>query len=133
MAGDIDLGNDNRTDVAFVANEWWGNARDTAYALADVTLHEAGHTYGLVHVDVRAGDTLFADTMGLRYSAGQDQWVRDTGFVDRPFVELGREGGGVHAQNSYQAMREAFGLGVESTLPSRDPAAERELLVRFNP
>ncbi len=119
LAGDIDQGNNNRTDIAFVANEWWGNARDTAYALADVALHEAGHTYGLVHVDVRQGDALFPDTMGLRYSASQDQWVRDTTFVDRTFVELDSDGGVVRVQNSYQAMLAAFGVSsqVESSAP----------------
>jgi hypothetical protein len=122
LAGDIDQGNNNRTDIAFVANEWWGNARDTAYALTDVALHEAGHTYGLVHVDVRQEGALFPDTMGLRYSTGQDQWVRDTAFVDRAFVELGANGEVVRVQNSYQAMLAAFGLTgqLENSAPQAD-------------
>lgn len=44
VACDVDFNNNNRTDIAFVGDEDWGSVANTAMALADVTLHEAGHT-----------------------------------------------------------------------------------------
>src|SRR5207244_47296 len=41
VADDIDFGNDNLTDIAFVGDEDWGSAADTALAMSDVALHEA--------------------------------------------------------------------------------------------
>lgn len=103
VAGDIDEGNDNLTDIAFVADEDWGSAANTALALADVILHEAGHTYGLSHVE--SGNA--AETMGLRYSVKQSGWLRDTGFMNQSFRYDGYYG----SQNSFQAVAAAFGAG----------------------
>jgi hypothetical protein len=105
-AGDIDVGNNNLTDIAFVTDETWGSADATATALADVVLHEAGHTYGLFHVQSRRWN----ETMGLRYSIkNQVEWVQDTGYLDRSFRYDGYKG----SQNSYQVVAAAFGVGGE--------------------
>jgi hypothetical protein len=104
VAGDIDVGNNNRTDIAFVSDEDWGSAADTAFALADVVLHEAGHTYGLFHV--HSGN--HAETMGLRYSRDDsDDWLRDTGLLNRSFYLSEAYG----SQDSYQIVAAAFGVG----------------------
>jgi hypothetical protein len=117
IAGDVDFGNNNRTDIAFVGNENWGNAADTAMALSDVILHEAGHTYGLFHVNTLVGGTLYAESMGLRYSSSQDNWLQNSSFLDRTFVEYADHGGGRGSQNTHQTMLRNFGL-----LTSPDPS-----------
>ena len=104
--GDIDAGNDNRTDVAFVDEERYNlfnsgftawnvggsfHAHATALATADSILHEAGHTFGLEHV----WSGMAPETMGLRpsnplpwrWSGTQwykdaTAWIRDTYFTD---------------------------------------------------
>ena len=104
VADDIDFGNNNRTDIAFVGDEDWGTASNTAIAMSDVTLHEAGHTFGLYHV--QSGSA--SESMGLRYNTPQSQWVTDTRFVDQAFNELPGHGGGRGPQNSFQTMLRAF-------------------------
>ena len=104
VADDIDFGNNNRTDVAFVGNEDWGSASNTAIAMSDVALHEAGHTFGLYHV--QSGSAV--ESMGLRYNTPQSQWVTDTRYMDQAFPELPGHGGGRGPQNSFQTMLRAF-------------------------
>ena len=104
VANDIDFGNNNLTDIAFVGDEDWGTASNTAIAMSDVALHEAGHTFGLYHV--QSGTS--PESMGLRYSTPSSQWVTDTRFVDQAFNELPGHGGGRGPQNSYQTMLQAF-------------------------
>jgi len=112
VACEVDQGNNNRTDIAFVGNEDWGTVERTALALADVTLHEAGHTYGLWHVS--SGNEL--ESMGLRYSVNDGNlWVQNTSFLDRTFVEYVDPNGYRHGpgpQNSYRSMLQAFGTGT---------------------
>lgn len=105
VAGDIDYTNNNRTDIAFVNNEYgWGTANDTAITLADVTLHEAGHTFGLHHVN--SGTAL--ESMGRRYSTPVGtQWVVNTSFMNQQFA--GYAPHGTTPQNSYQVMAQNFG------------------------
>ncbi len=102
IACDIDYGNNNPTDIAFVGDEDWGSAANTAITMADVTLHEAGHTFGLWHV--ASGTAL--ESMGLRYNTPQSQWVQDTRFLDQTFNAY-VSGGYAHGpgpQNSHQSM-----------------------------
>ncbi|MGE3821608.1 MAG: hypothetical protein AB7I30_19530, partial [Isosphaeraceae bacterium] len=125
IACDIDFYNDNLTDVAFVGDENWGSAADTALALADVVLHEAGHTFGLYHVNTLQDGTLYHESMGLRYSTSdQRRWLADTSFMDRAFNEYSNHGGGRGPQNAFQTMTRNFsspGLanpGPEPRFPS---------------
>ena len=107
VASQIDVGNDDRTDVAFVGEEWWGTTERTALAMADVILHEAGHTWGLWHV--ASGNA--NETMGLRYSVGdQSLWPLNTTFTDTTYPPAS-DSVGFGPQNSYQAMRATFGIG----------------------
>ncbi len=125
VAADVDFGNNNRTDIAFVGDENWGAVERTALAMADVTLHEAGHTYGLYHVN----SGTYPETMGLRYSNDdQSLWAVNTSFMNRTFAEFvdeyGPHGGGRGPQNSYQTMANAFGLvsGGGGSGPAGSPA-----------
>jgi hypothetical protein len=110
VACDVDFGNDNRTDIAFVGEENWGSAANISLALSDVFLHEAGHTYGLYHVQTVQSSVLYAESMGLRYSSDQSQWLQETSFMDRTFIEYRDENGNWHgpgggqSQNSYRTM-----------------------------
>lgn len=129
VANDIDFGNNNRTDIAFVGDEDWGSVTNTAIAMADVTLHEAGHTFGLYHVQSGTAP----ESMGLRYSTPQSQWVTDTRFVDQAFNELPGHGGGRGPQNAYQTMLRTF--PVNGSNPSGNngvnplsPEAVRDIL-----
>ncbi|MBL8797991.1 MAG: hypothetical protein JNM56_29100 [Planctomycetia bacterium] len=129
VAGDIDIGNNNRTDIAFVYDEYWDHmgdgifsVNDTALALADVALHEAGHTYGLWHV--QSGSAL--ETMGLRYSiSNQSFWVQNTSYLDQTFneyVDSRRNGhgptSGPDPQNSYRSMFNVFGVAPDYAPPT---------------
>jgi hypothetical protein len=121
VAGDIDIGNNNRTDIAFVYDEYWDHfgdgifsVNDTALAMADVALHEAGHNYGLWHVQ----SGLALESMGLRYS-NDDQyfWVQNTSYLDQTFDEYMDDQGYAHGptagadpQNSYRSMLNGFGV-----------------------
>lgn len=109
IACDIDMGNNNPTDIAFVGDEDWGTAADTALAMADVGLHEAGHTFGLWHVASGTNP----ESMGLRYNTPQSQWLTNTFFMDQTFNAY-VSGGVAHGpgpQNSHQTMLAAFGGG----------------------
>ena len=109
FATDIDYGNDNVTDIAFVKNEDWGTASNTAIALADTVLHEAGHTFGLHHVFTNVNGRIYEESMGFRYSEpNQANWVKDTAFLDRTFAPL--PGHATTTQNSHQTMLRNFGL-----------------------
>lgn len=112
IAADIDYGNDNRTDIAFVTNEDWGTASRTATALADTVLHEAGHTFGLHHVNTNVNGRIYEESMGFRYSEDNPaNWVKDTAFLDRTFAPI--PGHGPTSQNSHQTMLRNFGIAQQ--------------------
>lgn len=112
VACDIDIGNNNNTDIAFVGDEYWGNVNSTALAIADVLLHEAGHTYGLFHV--QSGTA--RETMGLRYNvADQSQWAVDTGLLNQTY-QIRPGHGPAGSQNSYRVMVNTFGLGTTASV-----------------
>lgn len=125
FATDIDYGNDNPTDIAFVTNEDWGTAGRTAIALADVVLHEAGHTFGLHHVETAVNGRVYEESMGFRYSEDNpDNWVKDTAFLDRTFAPYLDHG--PTSQNSHQTMLSNFGMSqsiVQSKLATVSFAA----------
>ena len=79
--------------------------------MSDVVLHEAGHTYGLFHVDTTVGGQALPESMGLRYSVSDpSQWVQDTTFMNRTFVEYLNHGDHRGYQNAHQTMLRNFGL-----------------------
>jgi len=127
VACDIDYGNDNRTDIAFVGDEAWRSASDTATAIADLVIHEAGHTWGLHHVASGSNP----ETMGLRYSISDERrWVTDTRYMDRTFDPLATESGGAYGpgpQNSYQTLLRNFSSASQGSTeyPARVSASPR--------
>lgn len=112
IAGALDAGNHNRTDIAFVDEEIWATRNDDILAMADVILHEAGHTFGLYHV-VSGNDS---ETMGLRYNTPSSTWIRDTAYLDITYQRLAGHGP-PGTQNSYQYMLSTFG-SASTNLPS---------------
>lgn len=108
VAVDIDRGNRNRTDIAFVGEESWGSASNTAIAMADTVLHEAGHTFGLHHVT--SGTAL--ESMGLRYNNPSSYWIQDTSFMNQSFGPYHQ---GDSNQNSFQVMAATFGTTSNPT------------------
>jgi len=119
IAGDIDFGNNNRTDIAFVSDEPYANTASAKLTFADVALHEAGHTFGLFHVNSVVGGVIYNETMGLRYSTPSSEWVRDTSFMDRTFVEYSNHGGGRGSQNAHQTLLANFGLASRNVNASQ--------------
>lgn len=81
--------------------------------MADVALHEAGHTFGLYHV--LTGNTL--ESMGRRYNTPQSSWVANTAFLNQTFSIFPGHGPS-GTQNSFQYMRSVFGG------PTSDPSAD---------
>ncbi|MEI7684910.1 MAG: hypothetical protein WCL32_07760 [Planctomycetota bacterium] len=98
IASGVDLGNDDVTDIAFVRNYYPTNPLESlAASMADLVIHEAGHTWGLQHVDApEAGEA-----MGTFYT-GSNQT-----FMNRSFTTLGALGG-YATQNSYQVLYQTF-------------------------
>ena len=130
VASDVDYNNNNRTDIAFVQDENWGSTSSTTTALSDVALHEAGHTWGLFHVNSTVGGTIYNESMGLRYSTQQTEWVRNTSFMNQTFTEYQNHGGGRGSQNSHQTMLRNFGFTASSTAaaePRFTPIELREM------
>jgi hypothetical protein len=112
VACDIDDNNNNKTDIAFVGDEDWGSTADTALALADVALHEAGHTWGLWHVSSGTDN----ESMGLRYNTPEASWLQDTTFKDVLYNQYSNHG--PSPQNSFQKMRTNFGLTSAFSAPT---------------
>lgn len=106
IACSIDDGNIDKTDVAFVGEEY---PDDNGYAikLADVILHEAGHTFGLYHV-ASGNDT---ESMGLRYNTPSSLWTQDTSFRDQAYRVIEDHGPDI-MQNSHRYMLQTFVAGI---------------------
>lgn len=132
IASALDFGNDNPTDVAFVGEEDWGDVDHTILALSDVVLHEAGHTFGLFHVNTEQNGVLYPETMGLRYSSPQSEWIQDTSFLDRTFEEYDDHGGGRGAQNAHDVMMSNFHSSTTHLSRVHDSVLE-ELLPVYQP
>lgn len=130
LTGSVDYGNDDRKDIAFVMSEPFDAFKDEglfdriehqAMQLADMILHEAGHTFGLYHVVANPGPTgnpdpnatVLVETMGLRYATRKmpkETWAQDTKYMDCELPPLDGDGAGRGKQNSYRTMLRNFGL-----------------------
>lgn len=124
IAGDIDVYNDNDTDIGFIDGYFRSSAdlssdiQRAIYQYSDIALHEAGHTYGLHHVNTLDGNNLYAESMGLSYTVRDLPFnvdiAVDTGFVNRSFQPYVDQDGIDHSrgrgvQNSHERMEESFG------------------------
>lgn len=92
-----DFGNQHPTDIGFVFDRDKGSSEATAQALAGTVLHEAGHTWGLLHVNA-------PEQEAMKPVAGT---ITDVTFLNQAFPltdnpEL--------SQNSFQVMAGLFGL-----------------------
>ena len=105
-------------------------------ALADVVLHEAGHTYGLYHVDTLQGGVLYPESMGLRYSTNnQSEWLADTRFMNQSFDEYSTTAAGGVPRTRTRAMLRQFpgehggpglqGAGAEVGVPANGSRTRR--------
>lgn len=123
VAGDVDWTNNNRTDITFVRQQSGGSADQIALVTADIILHEAGHSYGLYHVN----SPYTNEAMGMGYSAGtgagENAIYRNESFPE--FIDQygNRHGGGRGPQNSYQHMSSAFNGGLSSSMTTTYGAA----------
>ncbi len=120
IACDIDRGNSNPTDIAF-ANPSRRSGEDGIRGTADTILHEAGHTWGLFHVNTAQNGAILSESMGYLYT--QDLYKQtsasfdDTSFLNVTFIEFtdakGQSNGidpqRTEYQNSYQEMMKVFG------------------------
>ena len=131
IACDIDYNNNNKTDIAFITDEVWETTSRTITSLSDVALHEAGHTFGLFHVNTTVNGTIYPETMGLRYSTPQTEWVRDTSYLDQTFTEYLDHGGGRGTENTHQAMLANFGVTANLTMSAEPQLSASELRAMF--
>lgn len=106
-AGDIDINNDNATDIAFVGEEDWGSIDRTALATANIILHEAGHTFGLRHISEAGEDS---DEV-MQTGRETPTTLRPRAFTDTDFPT------GDGTQNSFEIM---LGLFEGSTSTATD-------------
>jgi thiamine phosphate synthase YjbQ (UPF0047 family) len=110
IAGDIDWTNDNRTDIAFARPVGGSTVAEMAQREADVALHEAGHTFGLCHVN--SPNT--REAMGMGYSAGTRIGM-DVSFLNQTFPEYQDHCLGERTQqNSHQHMNSVFVTGSDT-------------------
>jgi hypothetical protein len=123
VASSIDRGNDNLTDIAFYKDFMFSQInQSTLLAYVDTILHEAGHTWGLFHVETISNGRLVPETMGFVYTINQHkiqlQQFPDTGFLDITLTEYANHGlnssNTAETQNSHREMLAVFGTGDRS-------------------
>jgi hypothetical protein len=125
IASAVDVGNKNATDVGFVIHTYQGTDEEVAQFAANTAAHEAGHTFGLKHVDNEG----LNDLMRVGGLASNSQNAKnDYTFLDRSLnVAEWPEGsdnvvhtkdaeGKVIQQNSYRTL--AANLGLASSVAS---------------
>jgi Ca2+-binding RTX toxin-like protein len=132
-SSDKDVDNNNKTDIAFALTERGDNDAELAQFVANVVAHEAGHTYGLHHVDYTFNGDPLNELMMPGSSAVADQFTQNNfTFLDRYLgrAERGPGGGLVPVtdefgfqifQNSYKTLMFNL-LGV--TNPPTGPQGE---------
>ena len=114
VASDIDKQNRNDVDIAFVLEEDWGTADRTAQAMANVIIHEAGHTWGLEHVEVLLDTDAEGKTKFEAMALGNRIPLRDATFLPLPATILDSSG---RTQNSFETLKALFELVRTGTAP----------------
>ncbi|HVK09663.1 MAG TPA: hypothetical protein VM597_12885, partial [Gemmataceae bacterium] len=106
-AGDVDLGNDNKTDVAVARTEKGATNAEKIQFVANVIAHEAGHTFGLRHKTNVANGQALNELMvqGSSTTVAQFQTNNFT-FLDRTF-NLAHDPG---TENSYRTLMQNMGF-----------------------
>lgn len=126
IAGDIDFGNDNLTDIAFVGEEDWLSDRGTALVTSQLVLHEAGHTFGLEHVRhsvVETPDDQLNRTSIMSFGdANARRELLDADFLEADIDLLADP---TQTQNSFEYLLSIFGTG--NTGPAK-PQIPEDLL-----
>ncbi|HEY7154958.1 MAG TPA: hypothetical protein VH575_13430 [Gemmataceae bacterium] len=124
IASALDVGNKNATDIGFVLQTYKGTDEEVAQFVANTAAHEAGHTFGLDHVDNEG----LNDLMRVGGLASNSQNAKnDYTFLDRSLKvgEVSESGEVVHKkdaegkvieQNSYRTL--AANLGLASSVAS---------------
>ena len=120
VASSVDRGNDNPTDIGIVTdNIPAGSYEEYVLNATDLILHEAGHTWGLYHVNTNLNGSVYGESMGFTYTVQHynlQLQTPDTGFLDVTFYEFvdqqgqehGLQPGVLERQNSHQVMLAAF-------------------------
>ena len=119
QASDVDFGNDNQTDVAFVVATWSSpNPVEVAQFTANTAAHEVGHTYGLAHVDNAGANELMR--VGALATNTQNATI-NYGFLDSDFDRAEADWDGTLSyildssgrrvtQNSFRTLERNLGL-----------------------
>jgi hypothetical protein len=120
-AGDVDLGNNNQTDIAVITGVGLNGLTtddQRVQAIANTAAHEAGHTYGLQHVNNAGLNELMREGM---FSCNQNNAAYNFTFLDQWFNREEKSGpvldpnGNPVTQNSYRRLME--NLGITTFLP----------------
>jgi hypothetical protein len=128
LAGDVDHGDDNATDVAFAMPLWMSSGYgDSVIATANLILHEAGHTWGLDEADPSApGDLMASGTLDRLLNP-------DATFVEWPDRNAAESlAGDDTAQSSTPAGRSSHaGAGFRAVRIGPIQSASRPLRTQF--
>jgi Ca2+-binding RTX toxin-like protein len=109
IAGSVDIGNDNGTDVAFVVKDYAGTDAERAQFAANTGAHEAGHTLGLKHVINLNG---FNELMRDGELATDDQNAKiNYAFLDKAFTTSGS-----NTQNSHVLLGDNLDPSADRTV-----------------
>lgn len=100
IASSVDTQNDNITDIGFVSFTFNGSEDEIARFASNTGAHEAGHTYGLSHVD-RNGYNELMRIGAQATNIGNAKY--DYNFLDKDFSRNDPNSTGV--QNSYRSLK----------------------------
>jgi Ca2+-binding RTX toxin-like protein len=129
ISSEVDFGNTNNTDVAFVKTVLGNTDAEKAQFVANVAAHEVGHTYGLRHVDNLGYNEL---TLHGFLADGPMMYQNNFTFLDRNFVavdlndeldlepQLDPDGYPIY-QNSYRTLMQNMGITDYPTGPQGGP------------
>lgn len=105
IASSLDFGNDDATDIGFTLLTYdGGTAEQMAQYVANTSAHEAGHTYGLAHINrLTSGTGGYNELMrGGTQTSELGNATYNYGFLDRALPRTDTTG---PDQNSYRALK----------------------------